>query len=125
MPEAGARSTKAGAARQATLYQPLDGAGAGGTRTVEEIRAAALSAYERLEPPTWRRSGFWTTTLRDVDLDALETQHHEPGEVPAIVTETLGDEPLAGLLVQRGASVVPPSCAERPSWCPSACIGSG
>ena len=55
-PEAGARSTKRGAARQATLYQPLDGAGAGnGARTVEEIRAAALSAYERLELPTWRR----------------------------------------------------------------------
>jgi Fe-S cluster assembly protein SufD len=102
----GARSTKAGAARQATLYQPLDGAGAGGARTVDEIRAAALSAYERLESPTWRRSGFWTTTLRDVDLDALEPRHHEPGDVPAVVTQALGDEELAGLLVQRGASVV-------------------
>jgi Fe-S cluster assembly scaffold protein SufB len=107
LPEAGARSTKRGAARQATLYQPLDGGGAGnGARTVEEIRAAALSAYENLELPTWRRSGFWTTTLRDVDFDALEPRHHEAGEIPPLVEDAVGDEELAGLLVQRGASVV-------------------
>jgi Fe-S cluster assembly protein SufD len=103
-----ARSAKPGAARQATLYHALDGAGAGdGRRSIEEIRAAALSAYEQLPLPTWRRSGFWTTNVRDLDLDALEPRHHEPGaDVPPIVSEALGDEPLAGRLVQRGASVV-------------------
>jgi Fe-S cluster assembly protein SufD len=107
LPEGGARSTKRGAARQATLYQPLAGAGAGGNgRAPDEIRAAALEAFERLELPSWRRSGFWTTSLRDLDLDALEPRHHEPGDPPAVVTEALGDEDLAGLLVQRGASVV-------------------
>jgi Fe-S cluster assembly scaffold protein SufB len=101
-----ARSTKQGAARAATLYQPLEGRGAGDGRSVEEIRAAALEAYERLEPPTWRRSGFWTTSLRDLDLAALEPRHEEPGEIPAVVTEALGEERPAGLLVQRNATVV-------------------
>ncbi|MDQ6915057.1 MAG: SufD family Fe-S cluster assembly protein [Actinomycetota bacterium] len=103
-----ARSTKPGAAKAATLYQALDGAGAGdGVRTVEELRAAALAAYERLEPPSWRRSGFWTTSLRDLDLEALEPRHVEPdGEVPPVVSEALGGEETAGLLVQRGATVV-------------------
>ncbi|MDX6648956.1 MAG: Fe-S cluster assembly protein SufD [Solirubrobacteraceae bacterium] len=100
------RSTKKGAARAATLYQPLEGRGAGDGRSIEEIRAAALEAYESLEPPTWRRSGFWTTSLRDLDLDALQPKHVEPGEIPPVVTEALGDERPAGLLVQRNATVV-------------------
>ncbi len=109
MPDAGgARSTKPGAAKAATLYEALAGAGAGGNgRTPEEIRAAALEAYERLDLPSWRRSGFWTTSLRDLDLDAVEPRHHEAGsEIPSVVTETLGDDELAGRLVQRGASVI-------------------
>jgi Fe-S cluster assembly protein SufD len=102
-----ARSTKPGAARAATLSTALDGAGAGDGRSIDEIRAAALEAYEASEMPTWRRSGFWTTSLRNLDLDALEPKHHEAGRgVPEIVRETLGEEPLAGLLVQHGASVV-------------------
>jgi Fe-S cluster assembly protein SufD len=101
----GARSTKPGAARAATLYAPLDGAGAGDGRSVEEIRAAALEAYEALDPPSWRRSGFWTTSLREVPLDALQPRHVSDGAVPAVVSEALGDEPLAGLLVQNGATV--------------------
>jgi Fe-S cluster assembly protein SufD len=113
----GARSTKPGAARAATLYRPLDGAGAGDGRSVEEIRAAALAAYEQLDPPSWRRSGFWTTSLRDVPLDELQPRHIADGGLPAVVSETLGDEPLAGLLVQNGASVVhaelEPELAER------------
>jgi Fe-S cluster assembly protein SufD len=85
---------------------------------VEELRAAALEAYERLDLPTWRRSGFWTTSLRDIDLDSLEPKHHEPGEgIPTVAAEALGDEALAGLVVQRGASVVhrqlDPELAER------------
>jgi Fe-S cluster assembly protein SufD len=106
MAQDGARSTKPGAARAATLYAPLDGAGAGDGRSVDEIRAAALAVYERLEPPSWRRSGFWTTSLRDLRLDELEPRHVSDGAVPAVVSEALGDEPLAGLLVQNGASVV-------------------
>src|SRR3954447_10361337 len=103
-----ARSTKPGAAKQATLYRALDGAGAGdGVRTVDELRASALRAYESLDLPSWRRSGFWTTSLRDLDLDTLEPQHVErDGEVPEVVADALGDEEPAGLLVQRGATVV-------------------
>jgi Fe-S cluster assembly protein SufD len=114
-----ARSTKPGAARQATLYRALDGAGAGdGVRTVEELRAAALSAYEQRDLPAWRRSGFWTTSLRDLDLDALEPKHVEAdGQVPEVVTDALRDAQPAGLLVQRGATVVhvwlDPELAER------------
>jgi Fe-S cluster assembly protein SufD len=117
VPDAGAQQTsslsaeparKPGTAREAILNHSLAGAGAGGNgRTLDELRTAALEAYERLEPPTWRRSGFWTTTLRDLDLAALEPRHHEPAEeLPAVVSDALGDERPAGLLVQRGASVV-------------------
>ena len=53
--------------------------------------------------PTWRRSGFWTTTLRGLDLDALEPKRYEPGTARA---SHLGDEEHAALIVQRGASVV-------------------
>src|SRR5204862_105407 len=102
-----------------TLYRALDGAGAGdGVRTVEELRAAALAAYEHLDLPSWRRSGFWTTSLRDLDVESLQPHHVEAdGQVPAVVAEALkGDEP-AGLLVQRDATVVhvwlDPELAER------------
>jgi Fe-S cluster assembly scaffold protein SufB len=113
-----ARSTKPGAAKQATLYRALDGAGAGDGRSVDELRAAALEAYERLDLPSWRRSGFWTTSFRDLDLDELEPQHVEAdGQVPEVVADALGDEEPAGLLVQRGATVVhvelDPELAER------------
>ena len=74
---------------------------------VEEQRAAALEAYEREPVPSWRRSGFWTTSLRKLELDGLEARHHEPSpELPEIVREHLGDEQHAGLVVQRGASTV-------------------
>ena len=46
---------------------------------VEDRRRAALEVYEAQETPTWRRSGFWTTTLRGLDLDALEPRRYEPG----------------------------------------------
>ncbi|MFL5819727.1 MAG: SufB/SufD family protein [Solirubrobacteraceae bacterium] len=102
-----ARSTKRGAARQATLYRPLAGAGAGNGRAPDELRAAALSAFEAADLPAWRRSGFWTTNLRELDLDELAVRH--PGAdagVPEVVTRALGDEPLAGRLVQRAGDVV-------------------
>ena len=47
---------------------------------VEDRRRAALEVYESQEVPTWRRSGFWTTSLRSLDLDALEPKRYEPGD---------------------------------------------
>jgi Fe-S cluster assembly protein SufD len=74
---------------------------------VEERRAAALEAFEREPLPTWRRSGFWTTTVRKLRLDELEPRHYEPvDELPPIVRDHLGDEEHAGLIVQHGASTV-------------------
>jgi Fe-S cluster assembly protein SufD len=74
-----------------------------------ERRKAALDAYEAEPVPTWRRSGFWTTTLRNLDLDALEPRRYEPvdsaGALPDEVRAALDDEPGA-LVVQRGASTI-------------------
>ena len=110
MPEAAApvadaaRSTKPGAARQATLYQPLAGQGAGNGRSPAELREAARRAYEAAALPAWRRSGFWTTSLRDLDLEGLAPR---PGAgVPGFVRDALGDQPLAGRVVQAGSDVV-------------------
>ena len=74
---------------------------------VENRRRAALEAYEAEPVPTWRRSGFWTTSLRGLDLDALEPKRYEPvEELPQIVRDDLGDEEHAALIVQQGASVI-------------------
>ncbi|HUB72857.1 MAG TPA: SufD family Fe-S cluster assembly protein [Solirubrobacteraceae bacterium] len=120
MPEAGrpagATSTaaaapaamKPGRHREASLYTALHGAGAGetltgtGGRALEELRAAALAAYERLELPVWRRSGFWTTSLQSLDLPALSAEAGA-AELPEVVTRTLPDRPRAGRIVQNGA----------------------
>ncbi len=76
---------------------------------LDERRKAALEAYEGEPVPTWRRSGFWTTTLRKLDLDALAPRRYEtvasPEELPAEVRDALDGEPAA-LIVQRGASTV-------------------
>jgi Fe-S cluster assembly protein SufD len=70
---------------------------------VEKRRAAALEVYEREPVPTWRRSGFWTTTLRHLNLDELQPKHYDSdSERPEIVA----NDELAAVLVQRGASVV-------------------
>jgi Fe-S cluster assembly protein SufD len=103
--------SKAGRHREATLYHALHGAGAGdGVRTLADLRKAALAAYDTLELPVWRRSGFWTTTLQALDLDALELPPPggEPGggEVPDVVIRTLPGRPRAGRLVQSGGTVV-------------------
>ncbi|MGD0981920.1 MAG: SufD family Fe-S cluster assembly protein, partial [Solirubrobacteraceae bacterium] len=58
---------------------------------------------DRLELPRWRRSGFWTTSLQDLELDTLEI--HAPGP-DASAPAFLRDQPSAGVLVQRDASVV-------------------
>src|SRR5215204_7686994 len=47
------------------------------SRLVDDRRRAALEVYESQEVPTWRRSGFWTTSLRGLDLDALEPKRYE------------------------------------------------
>jgi Fe-S cluster assembly protein SufD len=74
---------------------------------VEERRKAALEVFEREPLPTWRRSGFWTTTVRKLRLDELEPRRYEPiDELPEIVKDHLGDEEHAALVVQRGASIV-------------------
>jgi Fe-S cluster assembly protein SufD len=70
---------------------------------VDDRRRAALEVYEREPVPTWRRSGFWTTTLRHLRLDELAPRHYEPmAERPEIIA----GEDLAAVIVQRGASVV-------------------
>ncbi|CAN5221587.1 Fe-S cluster assembly protein SufB [soil metagenome] len=72
-----------------------------------ELRAHALEVYEREPLPTWRRSGFWTTSLRKLDLDALRPRDHKPvSELPALVTDALGDQEVGALVVQSGASTV-------------------
>jgi len=76
---------------------------------LEEKRTAALEAFEAEPVPTWRRSGFWTTSLRNLDLDALEPRRYEPvdseDELPSEVRDALDGEPGA-LIVQRGASTI-------------------
>jgi Fe-S cluster assembly protein SufD len=96
---------KAGRHREATLYHALHGAGAGDGRTLAQLREAALRAYEESELPVWRRSGFWSTTLADLDVDALQTSVQERG-VPDVVTRTLPDGPRAGRIVQSAGAVV-------------------
>jgi len=74
---------------------------------VADRRKAALEVFEREPLPRWRRSGFWTTDVRKLRLDELEPRRYEPlDKLPEMVREHIGDEEHAGLLVQRGASVV-------------------
>lgn len=103
---------KAGRHREATLYHALHGAGAGDTpkgtggRTLEQLREAAREAFECSELPVWRRSGFWTTSLQGIDLDALDAPAEPAGGVPDVVQRTLPDRPRAGRIVQSGGAVV-------------------
>ncbi len=110
-------AVKPGAHREAILYRALNGAGSG-PAPVDELRERAREAYERLELPTWRRSGFWTTSLRDLDLDALIERTYAPGgPLPAAVAEGLPRGAVAGRLVQHGSTVIraelDPELAER------------
>jgi Fe-S cluster assembly scaffold protein SufB len=102
---------KAGRHREATLYAALHGAGAGDGRTLAQLREAALQVYEGSELPVWRRSGFWSTTLQDLNLDALRTsvpsdEDRQEPSVPDVVTRTLPDAPRAGRIVQSAGAVV-------------------
>jgi Fe-S cluster assembly protein SufD len=105
VPEANgsAPQRKPGAAREATLYRALAGAGAG-PAPLAQLRERARGAYDELELPTWRRSGFWRTSLADLDLDALAPIEHEPGSSGRPASIAAGE--CAGVLVQRDASVV-------------------
>ncbi len=113
---AAAVKAKAGRHRDATLYTALAGAGAGDGRSLAELREAALRAFESLELPVWRRSGFWTTSLQTLDLDALETSVEEH-DVPEVVTRTLPERARAGRIVQSAGAVVSveldPALAEK------------
>jgi Fe-S cluster assembly protein SufD len=72
---------------------------------VEDRRRAALEVYESQDVPTWRRSGFWTTSLRGLDLESLEPKRYVSLD-SALVRDHLGDEEHAALIVQQGANVV-------------------
>ena len=96
---------KAGRHREATLYTALDGAGAGEGHSLAQLRELALKAFEATELPVWRRSGFWTTSLQALELDALENVLDER-EVPDVVTRTIPDRPHAGRIVQSAGAVV-------------------
>ena len=98
---------KAGRHREATLYHALHGAGAGDGRSLEQLRQDARAAYERLELPVWRRSGFWTTTLQDLDLEALEPFDQGPGA---------GTAAAAGA-PRRSSPARCPSARGRGAWC--------
>jgi Fe-S cluster assembly scaffold protein SufB len=96
---------KPGRHREATLYRALAGAGAGDGRTLTQLREAALKAFEAAELPVWRRSGFWTTSLQSLELDALRTDV-AASEVPDVVTRTLPERARAGRIVQNAGAVV-------------------
>jgi Fe-S cluster assembly protein SufD len=117
---------KPGRHREASLYHALHGAGAGLAgregRSPEAIREAARLVFEASELPVWRRSGFWTTSLQELDLDELEVRSHAPGALPELVRAGLPERGglgagLAGRIVQLDGSVVhvelDPALAER------------
>ncbi len=105
--QGGAVAVKPGRHRESTLYHALHGAGAGDGRTLEQLREAALKAYESLQLPVWRRSGFWTTSFEGLDLDRLRVRHHSPDDgVPPVVRDTLPERERAGRIVQRDGTVV-------------------
>jgi Fe-S cluster assembly protein SufD len=133
-PAAERMAVKPGRHREATLYRALHGEGAGPAGreglSPEALREAARMRYQASELPVWRRSGFWTTSLKDLDIDALEVRRHTAGEVPEVVRNTLParagrqalrDGPpangVAGRIVQLDGSVVEvqldPALAER------------
>ncbi|HUB37044.1 MAG TPA: SufD family Fe-S cluster assembly protein [Solirubrobacteraceae bacterium] len=115
-------AVKAGRHREATLYHALhgDGAGPAGREGLspEALREAARRRFQASELPVWRRSGFWSTSLKDLDIDALEVRTHAAGgELPEVVRNTLPARAVAGRIVQLDGSVVEvqldPALAER------------
>lgn len=99
------------------------GTATGSTRAdfVERSRRAALERYEAEPIPTWRRSGFWTTSLKGLRLDELGPRYYDRAEsieeLPGFALDALPElaagapasadgAGLAGLIIQRGASTV-------------------
>jgi Fe-S cluster assembly scaffold protein SufB len=109
-------AVKPGRHREATLYQALAGAGAGDGRTLEQLREIALAHFYTADLPVWRRSGFWSTSLQSLDLDALQTDAGS-AKIPDVVRRTLPDGPRAGRIVQSANTVLAveldPELAER------------
>jgi Fe-S cluster assembly protein SufD len=112
-------AVKPGRHREATLYHALAGAGAGNGRTLAQLREAAEKSYETSALPVWRRSGFWTTSLQGLDLEALEAAPGSAGAgayadngagagagEPAVVRRTLPERARAGRIVHGDGSVV-------------------
>ncbi len=101
-------AVKPGRHREASLYHALAGAGAGdGQKTLADLRATALEAFEHSELPVWRRSGFWTTSFAELELDAVGPREHSPDTgVPGFVSEAIPDRPRAGRIVQLDSSTV-------------------
>ncbi|HTA16102.1 MAG TPA: SufD family Fe-S cluster assembly protein [Solirubrobacteraceae bacterium] len=100
-------AVKAGRHREASLYHALAGAGAGDGRTLAELRDAALEAFNASELPVWRRSGFWTTSFAELDLQALAAREHPRDQgVPELVSSRIPERPRAGRIVQLDGSIV-------------------
>jgi Fe-S cluster assembly scaffold protein SufB len=100
-------AVKPGRHREASLYHALAGAGGGDGRTLVELRAAALRAFEQSDLPVWRRSGFWTTSFAELDLPALAAREHpRDAGVPDFVSDSIPDRPRAGRIVQLDSSIV-------------------
>ncbi len=108
MPDAAEVAVKPGRHREATLYHALAGAGAGDGRTLEQLREVALAHFYSSELPVWRRSGFWSTSLESLDLDALQADGSAgaSGQVPDVVARTLPERPRAGRLIQSANALV-------------------
>ncbi len=121
----GPAQVKPGRHREASLYHALAGAGAGAGRTLAELRAAALEAFERSELPVWRRSGFWTTSFTELEEELLIPDEHRGDErpagiavgVPDFVKRAIPERPRAGRIVQLDSAIahveLDPALAER------------
>lgn len=99
-------AVKPGRHREASLYHALAGAGAplvgaqaGDGRSLADLRAAAREVFAHSELPIWRRSGFWTTTFAELDLDSLGAGE-QADRTPQFVTDALPDRARAGRIVQ-------------------------
>jgi Fe-S cluster assembly protein SufD len=101
---------KPGRHREATLYHALAGAGAADGRTLEQLREAARRSFQTLPLPVWRRSGFWTTSIEGLDLEALSAAPAAGAAgsagAPEVVQRTLPDRAPAGRLVHSAGAVV-------------------
>jgi len=93
---------KPGSPPEATLNAALAGRGAGGA-PLAVLRERARLAYDSLELPRWRRSGFWQTSFQELDLESLAPVEQAPD---ATLPKILGDRRNAGVIVQRDASIV-------------------